>query len=180
MVKKDIVEFIETIYKLKEIKRTGWVKRKIKNPESIADHCFMVSILAYLFAKENNLNENKCIKLALIHDFGESLIGDIITYNKSEKFQKNKTEMEKEAIKKLSILINKKELIKLFNELEAQKTKESRFVKQLDKLDAFIQSKIYSKNYNSDYLAFKKDVEKITTYKDIKNIVNKIHIKWRD
>ncbi len=53
-------------------------------------------------------------------------------------------------------------------------------MKQLDKLDAFIQSKIYSKNYNSDYLAFKKDVEKITTYKDIKNIVNKIHIKWRD
>jgi len=32
MVKKDIVEFIETIYTLKEIKRAGWVKRKIKNP----------------------------------------------------------------------------------------------------------------------------------------------------
>jgi putative hydrolase of HD superfamily len=174
MVKKDIVEFIETIYTLKEIKRAGWVKRKIKNPESIADHTFGVMILTYLLAKENNLNETKCLKLALIHDLGESIIGDIITYNKKENFKKSKLDLEKDAIKKLSKLANKKEIEKLFIELSENKTKESKFIHQLDKLEAFIQSHKYSKNYDSDYLSFKNEIEKIATYKNIKNIIKTI------
>lgn len=174
---KNVLEFIELIYNLKELKRTGWVKRKFKNPESIADHSFMVTLLAYLFAKENKLNVNKCIKLALIHDLGESIIGDIVTYNKTKDFKIKKQELELKAINKLSKLTKNKELENLFKELLQNKTKESKFVHELDKLDVFIQSKIYSKRGDSDYESFKNEIKKIVTYKNIKDIIKIIDDK---
>ena len=74
----NIVEFYKTVRKLKEIKRAGWIERGIKNSESVADHSFMVTILCIAFPKQE-INKEKAIKMALVHDLGESEIGDLIT-----------------------------------------------------------------------------------------------------
>lgn len=37
------IDFFNLIYKLKATKRTGWVRRGVKGPESIADHMYRMS-----------------------------------------------------------------------------------------------------------------------------------------
>ena len=34
------IDFFHLIFKLKATKRTGWVRRGVKGPESIADHMY--------------------------------------------------------------------------------------------------------------------------------------------
>ncbi|MEM4702443.1 MAG: HD domain-containing protein, partial [Archaeoglobaceae archaeon] len=36
----DLVKFIHEVGTLKMIPRSGWLKIGIKNPESVAEHCF--------------------------------------------------------------------------------------------------------------------------------------------
>lgn len=43
-----ILEFFHQLEKLKTTKRTGWLKKGIKNCESIADHQYRMSILIFL------------------------------------------------------------------------------------------------------------------------------------
>ena len=93
---KDIIELLHMIGKLKELKRTGWVLRKVPNPESVADHTFRVLIMALLLADKLNLDKNKCVQMALIHDISESITGDITPRDKISKEEKHK--LEKKAI----------------------------------------------------------------------------------
>jgi len=98
-----LLEFIRIVNKLKHIKLTGWVEREIKNPESVADHSFMVALLCILLGNRK-INREKAIKMALIHDLAEAEIGDIITKEKwPEKgiiSEKEKIKLEENVIKK--------------------------------------------------------------------------------
>ncbi|MBI1927725.1 HD domain-containing protein, partial [Candidatus Poribacteria bacterium] len=45
-----VLNFIEEIGVLKNLPRTGWRFRGIKDAESVADHCYRVSLLSMLLA----------------------------------------------------------------------------------------------------------------------------------
>ncbi len=75
----DIIRFFSKIRKLKEIERSGWVVSGVKKPESVADHSFGVALLVMLLGKNKNIDLEKALKMALIHDLGEAITGDIIT-----------------------------------------------------------------------------------------------------
>ncbi|MBI4175945.1 MAG: HD domain-containing protein [Candidatus Aenigmarchaeota archaeon] len=53
------------------------VLSKIKYPESVAAHSYGTAVLAMVLAKKLNVNQERLIKMALIHDLAESIIGDI-------------------------------------------------------------------------------------------------------
>ncbi|UYV80304.1 hypothetical protein LAZ67_18002363 [Cordylochernes scorpioides] len=59
-----------------ELKRTGWVKREVPAPESVAEHMYRAGALSMLLDCPG-LDRNKCVKMALVHDMAESIIGDI-------------------------------------------------------------------------------------------------------
>jgi len=151
-----ILEFMLQADKLKETYRTGWLIAKVKNPEHVADHSFSTAAMSYLFAKKMGLDAEKCALMGLFHDINEALTGDIAT-RENESLQKvsNKVKqrLEIENMNKLvSILIgNQKAALKaLFQEYNAQRTKEARLVYQVDKLDYIVQMVIYSKKIRSD------------------------------
>ena len=73
-----IVELILKAEKLKGVKRTGWVRKGIPEAESVADHSFGVAILALLLSLPPEIDRDALIKMALLHDLGESVIGDIV------------------------------------------------------------------------------------------------------
>jgi putative hydrolase of HD superfamily len=53
------------------------------SPESVADHSYALSILSLSLADGTlNLNREKVLLMSLLHDLGESIIGDIITLTK--------------------------------------------------------------------------------------------------
>ena len=45
-----VLDFIEEIGVLKNLSRTGWRFRGIKDAESVADHCYRVSLLSMILA----------------------------------------------------------------------------------------------------------------------------------
>jgi len=167
-------KFIITINKLKEIERSGWVERGIKKPESTADHSFMTALFCMTFANKN-INKEKAIKMALVHDLAESLVGDIITtesWQEGGKMpEKEKIKLEESAMNKLMKLLNTKnsnEIMKLWNEFEEQKTKEAKFVRDIDVADMIIQAKIYHRKKN-----YKKPLQGFWDEKSLSRIRNK-------
>ena len=67
---KSVVDFIAIVGKSKKLRRAGWVREKINNPESVAEHSFRVSILAMVLSDPLGLDKEKLIKMALLHDLG--------------------------------------------------------------------------------------------------------------
>ena len=79
--KPDYLDFLKNVGKSKRLLRTGWVREKVKDPESVAEHSFRVSVLAMVLTDKlgYDLDKNKLIKMALLHDLGEVITGDIVT-----------------------------------------------------------------------------------------------------
>lgn len=156
MTSMDIIKFTKIVGKLKRLKRTGWVKYNIINPESVAEHSFRLVILAMILAPKIGVNQLKSIKMALIHDIGEAEIGDIITFHGKMRMSDplTKAKKERKAIKRIFSLIDTKEYIKIFDEFESNKTREAQFIRQLDKLEMGIQAMEYEKQQKIDLETF--------------------------
>ncbi|KAJ5076759.1 hypothetical protein M0811_00076 [Anaeramoeba ignava] len=131
----NLFEFLNFASKLKELKRTGWIKSGIPNPESVADHSFRVALLV-LFFDPKEINQEKAMKMGLIHDLGESIIGDITPFDGVTQMEKK--ERESKAFEKIKETINNQlgqELFDLWLEFEEGKSPEAQLIQQLDKFE---------------------------------------------
>lgn len=86
------LEFMLIVGRLKANKRTGWVLRGVPGPESIADHMYRMAILSFLLPENTGLRRDHCIKLSLVHDLAESLVGDITPLCGVSKAEKHRRE----------------------------------------------------------------------------------------
>lgn len=128
--------------------RSGWnethwnvSKERI---ESVAEHIYGTCILALSIDSEfeTHLDIDKVIKMLVLHELGEVVIGDITPFDNISPEEKMKNEHD--AIKKvLGDLIKKEEYFALLMEFDERKTREAIFAYHCDKLDADIQSKVY-------------------------------------
>lgn len=128
--------------------RSGWDKNhwnvSKERIESIAEHVYGTCILAISIASEFecNIDLSKVLKMLVIHELGEVIIGDITPFDNVSKEEKLKTEHEA-IVKVIGNLASKDELISLLFEFDKRKTKEAIFAYHCDKLEADIQSKVY-------------------------------------
>lgn len=145
---KDFLNLISEIGLLKKIQRTGWVVQGVKDVESVAEHSWRVAMLALFFAKDLGLDEMKTVKMSLIHDLGEVIIGDIKWEHGREVIasQEIKHQDEEKAIEKLfGDNPSFKNYVELWKEFNDQKTAEAKLVKEFDKLEMVIQAREYQK-----------------------------------
>ena len=63
----------------------------IELPESVADHMYRMSMLSFSIC-DKNVNKDLLIKICLIHDLAEALVGDITPYDGVSKEQKRMLE----------------------------------------------------------------------------------------
>jgi|SRR3989344_848612 len=168
---ENLLNFFTEIGKLKKMPRRGWVIRNVKNPESIAEHTFRVTIMAWFLGdkKNSNFNIEKIIKMALIHDLCEVYAGDITPYDsiltkdnkklqqlvktwprfsekKKKKLVEQKYKKEKEGLDKLIKNLSpdlKNEVKSLWLDYESGSSKEGRFFKQTDRIESFLQAMEY-------------------------------------
>jgi len=146
---------IDYILKLKTVKRTGWIsKAKILKAESVADHSYSLTALSMVFSDLLGLDTEKVMKLCIIHDLAESIIGD---YMPEEISVREKRIRENNAMK---VIISSfpSEIALLYSELWKEyalnQTKEVHLVKQLDKIEMFLQSNQYLRNgYPFEFLS---------------------------
>ncbi|KAJ8270743.1 hypothetical protein GJAV_G00118730 [Gymnothorax javanicus] len=141
--KNNMLKFMKLIGQLKRVPRTGWVYRNVKQPESVSDHMYRMSMMA-LTITDRNINRDRCMKLALVHDMAECIVGDIAPADNISKAEKHRR--EEEAMKHLTGLLQddlKKEIYELWNEYEQQSSPEARLVKELDQLEMILQAHEY-------------------------------------
>lgn len=151
MTSTGIVEVIFAAEKLKKEKRKGWIaKAGIKNPESVADHSFATALIAMMVGDDINLDTEKMIRMALLHDLGESIIGDLMPGE-----DQLKEEKEDRAIKALFSKLSEESRSfyeGLWQEFRASESPEAVIVHQIDKLEMGIQAKLYMTSGNDDVL----------------------------
>jgi len=128
--------------------RSGWDKTHWnvtkERLESIAEHVYGTCILGLSIYSEfeTNLDINKVIKMLVLHEIGEVIIGDITPFENIT--PEEKAAIEHEAMEKvLGNLIKKDEYFSLLLEFDEKKTKEAIFAYHCDKLEADIQAKVY-------------------------------------
>lgn len=174
---EELIKFMKLIGRLKTTERTGWITNtKIDNPESVADHSFRATMLAWILSELKGLNTEKVMKMVLIHDTGESIIGDWDNFARKKLGEELKNKKEFEAVRKISSLLSRElqaEYLDLWNEYRSQKTEEAKLVHQVDKLELLFQIVEY-KDIAKDKKAWKRmwdDVSKKITDNDLKKVV---------
>ncbi len=148
-----ISEFFFQIAGLKKLPRSGWkIKVGLENSESVAEHSYMMSVMAMVLSDLKSLNSIKVIKMSILHDWAESKIGDFmpdeIVYDK-------KSELENYAM--IEILESLPQRLQsdyqnIWNEFLVRDTPEARLVHEIDKLEMALQAKIYEKEVDPENL----------------------------
>lgn len=145
----DVIDFFKYIDKLKRTRRGAWRLEKIRRSESVSDHSFSTALLAMLLAKKLKVKPEKFIKMALIHDIGESIIGDVLWYDREtgvkHEVLRKKNEDEMGAMKKILANLEDKEYVRLWQEIAEMKTRDAKLLKEIDRLDFGIQTFFYEK-----------------------------------
>ncbi len=155
MNKKNGIEkylnFLNYFYTLKEIERTGWkTKLPLRRPESVAEHTLTTMVLSLIIAECCNYSPAKTvkmIKMAMIHDLGESIIGDYMPNTiESEKKRKLESDAINNIISKIQWIEKRKSLLKVWAEFYEGKTDDSNLIHIIDKLDMALQAEFYLRN----------------------------------
>ncbi|XP_068198153.1 5'-deoxynucleotidase HDDC2 [Antennarius striatus] len=139
----NMLRFMKLIGQLKRVPRTGWVYRNVKKPESVSDHMYRMAMMS-LTITDPTVDKDRCIKLALVHDMAECIVGDIAPSDNISKTEKHKR--EEEAMRQLTDLLPeglKQEIYGMWEEYETQSSPESRLVKQFDLLEMILQAHEY-------------------------------------
>lgn len=172
-----LLDFFNIVADLKKIRRKGW-KEKIglTSPESVADHSYNTAVMAMVLADLKELDTEKILKMALLHDLAESVIGD---FTPQEISKKNKTELENKA---MSDILSRLPLTlannysKIWKEYQEQNSKESILVHEIDRLEMALQAYKYrTDGYPKDKLetffaAARKDIKS----KEVLEILDKM------
>jgi putative hydrolase of HD superfamily len=165
-------EFVAAIGRLKEVPRSGWLDRGIpaEETESVADHSYGVAMLAWLLAPDE-LDRARVIELALIHDLAEASAGDATPYDRdllqhldpdtrrnwlnqrhtrSDERTAAKRSAENAAIEAVAAALpeeRRRALQARWTEMQERVTPEAKFVKQMDILETWLQSRRYLERY---------------------------------
>jgi len=140
MTEKQVKNLVLILNKMKTLERNIWIKKGIFQAESVADHSSSLAMLILLLTPPE-LDQLKCLKMALIHDLPETYCGDFIT---DEMGAKEKFKLEHNAVAKIAKDLGAPELVAVFDEYETATSPEAKFVKALDKLDNLITANLYS------------------------------------
>ncbi len=161
---KDIEAVLKQLYRLKTVKRAGWLQAGIhpEQGESVADHSLLVALLALLLCEVESplLDRSRVILMALIHDLAESVVGDITPasgISSEEKFRREES-VFKSVLKPLPLA---KELLGVWQEFEAGETAEAQFVRRLDKLEMVFQARLYENTTGLDLDRFSTSVKEL-------------------
>ena len=62
---------------LKRVKRSGWWVAGIKDPETVAEHCFRCAVIGYFLAYCEGVDPFKVVTMTLFNDIHEARINDL-------------------------------------------------------------------------------------------------------
>ncbi|KAI1331021.1 HD domain-containing protein [Xylariaceae sp. FL0255] len=150
------VPYFHLLERLKTNKREGWRRFNIERGESISDHMYRMSMISMLCPPSlaAKLDLFRCMKMCLIHDMAESLVGDITPVDGVAKPEKSRREAEtmdyiaKNLLGKVHGGVTGQEIRAIWQEYEDSETLESHYVHDIDKIELLTQMIEYEKRTN--------------------------------
>ncbi|MFZ1076481.1 MAG: HD domain-containing protein [Nitrosotalea sp.] len=141
-----LFDFFYIVSELKKVPRKGWKEKVgIKDPESVADHSYGTAVMAMIFSDNaGNLDTERIVKMALLHDLAESITGDFIP---GEIQKENKKTVETQAMEEILSKLPPHLLDKyhsLWKEYVDCTSKEAVLLHEIDRLEMAIQAAKYS------------------------------------
>lgn len=128
--------------------RTGWVRRGVPAPESVADHSHRVALAALVAAAGRpEYDAARAVAIALAHDVAEAVVGDIAPGDGVPKSVKAAAEAD--AVSHMATLLGGADsaagsaIASFWAEYEAGETPEARLVKDCDKVEMLLQAAEY-------------------------------------
>ena len=135
-----LLDILNLAERLKDTTRHCYTKNG--RPESVAEHCWMASLMAFFLKDEfPEADMDKVIKMILIHDLGEAFTGDIPTFDKTEANEKTEEELLYQWVRTLPAPYGE-EMLSLYEEMNERKTLEAKIYKAIDGMEAVIQHNI--------------------------------------
>lgn len=161
-----LLRFFLAVSKLKEVERSGWVWRGLKRPETIAEHSFRTAFLAWALGEKAGIDTGRAIQIALVHDICEVYAGDLTPYHgllpsnrkkkdemlsrwvrvprkQKEKLTRTRQKLEERALRRLIKNLapsTQREIYALWADFEYGRSREGKFVNQLDRVEALLQA----------------------------------------
>jgi putative hydrolases of HD superfamily len=169
----DISDLVLRVQALKELKRQGWVARGIPDPESVADHSYGVAVLALIFARRLHLDLGRVLTMALLHDLGESIIGDVIPADNIA--DADKAAAEEQAMRDvLGHLDPTGELIGQWLDFHYRRSPEGQLIGELDRLEMAFQADHYENATRLDLSEFFTYVEEKLRSPEFLNLLQRL------
>jgi putative hydrolases of HD superfamily len=170
---QDIVKFLEIAGVLKRTPRTGWVDVGVYQPESVAGHTFRTAVFCMLYADMEALDPLKLLRMALIHDLPEAIIGDLMPSQKTAETREN----EENAMNQMLNLLptrQRENYLAVWNEYQEGKTREAKAVRQIEKIEMALQAKEYEKfgSTKESLERFIKSAEEATAWPELKRFLS--------
>ena len=164
MKARELLEALQIAERLKDATRHCYTKNG--RHESVAEHSWMMTLMAYFMKDEfPEVDMDKVVQMCIIHDLGECFTGDIPTFDKTKAHEENEENLLYSWVRTLPENYAN-EMIALYEEMAERKTIESKIYKAIDGLEALIQHNIsdlstwipkeyeLNKTYADDNVAF--------------------------
>ena len=137
MTPAEFLEILHVAERLKDTPRHCTTSKR--RTESVAEHSWRVALAAFLLRDRfPELDMDRVVAMALIHDLGECFTGDIPTFVKTDGDRAVEDTLLGRWVASLPPEVST-EMASLFREMDAQETQEAKIYKSLDKLEALIQ-----------------------------------------
>lgn len=136
----------------------------IRDPESVSDHCFEASLIAYTLARhiDEPVDMGKVLTMLLFHEVGEARLSDLprrgSVYLKQAK-EDAETQIAADLLGDIA-----PELLDVLKEFNERSTLEARLAEACEELQILFAALMYAKERNGDLTEYRRDVAKYNSY----------------
>ncbi|CBI27113.3 unnamed protein product, partial [Vitis vinifera] len=123
--------------------RKGWINRGLQDPESIADYIYR--FMAMTAGDLHGVNRERCIKIAIVHDIVEAIVGDKKSYHyiSEREMRRWKQSALREMHEVFGGQMTVEEFKELWEEYENNSSLEANLVKDFEKVEPSLQALEY-------------------------------------
>lgn len=167
------------VNRLKNLYRQGWLRHlPPEKCETVAEHTYATALTAWLIAAQTfpELDQDKVLKLALLHDLAEIYAGDITPTDGVSAEEKERREAAAMA-RICSPLPDAHQWRVLWDEYRNGSSAEAQFVKQIDRLEMALQAQVYQLQEGADLSEFFRSAEQDIRWPELRALLREI-IQW--
>lgn len=159
-----VLECFAELHNLVRLPRTGWIMAGVQKPESVADHCFEASLIAYILVKHVDvpIDLGRVLTMLLFHEVGEVRLTDMP--RRAAPYIKSGKDAAEIGIAKDVLSGVADGLSNILAEFHARQTPEARLAEAAEELQIIFAALMYAKEGTGDMSEYRNDVARYKDY----------------